>query len=155
MFDFSGGDRSFTFTLEQGQTPDRVSTGIATRIFFNDVEGTFVGVDGSSSIASSVSSTNAFNRITVNAAGFGRSFFGGPNLFDGSTTNPMVNLRTFALTQVSTGPGTGGGTLTISQLQVGAVPEPSTWAMMILGFGFVAGAMRSQRRRTSESLAAA
>jgi hypothetical protein len=29
----------------------------------------------------------------------------------------------------------------------GAVPEPSTWAMMLLGFGFVGGAMRSASRR--------
>lgn len=28
-----------------------------------------------------------------------------------------------------------------------AVPEPATWAMMLLGFGFVGGAMRSARRR--------
>jgi len=28
-----------------------------------------------------------------------------------------------------------------------AVPEPATWAMMILGFGVVAGAMRTARRR--------
>lgn len=29
----------------------------------------------------------------------------------------------------------------------GAVPEPATWAMMLLGFGFVGGAMRSSKRR--------
>lgn len=34
-----------------------------------------------------------------------------------------------------------------------AVPEPATWAMMIAGFGFVGGAMRAQRRRTSVSFA--
>lgn len=28
-----------------------------------------------------------------------------------------------------------------------AVPEPGTWAMMLLGFGFVGGAMRSAKRR--------
>lgn len=30
---------------------------------------------------------------------------------------------------------------------IGAVPEPSTWALMLLGFGLVGGAMRRQRRR--------
>lgn len=30
---------------------------------------------------------------------------------------------------------------------VPAVPEPSTWAMMLLGFGFVGGAMRARRRQ--------
>ncbi|WP_233998123.1 PEPxxWA-CTERM sorting domain-containing protein [Erythrobacter sp. QSSC1-22B] len=28
-----------------------------------------------------------------------------------------------------------------------AVPEPTTWAMMLLGFGFVGGAMRAAKRR--------
>lgn len=30
----------------------------------------------------------------------------------------------------------------------GAVPEPSTWAMLILGFGLIGGAMRSRRRQS-------
>jgi len=29
----------------------------------------------------------------------------------------------------------------------GAVPEPATWAMLLLGFGLIGGAMRTQRRR--------
>lgn len=29
----------------------------------------------------------------------------------------------------------------------GAVPEPGTWAMMLLGFGFIGGAMRSAKRK--------
>lgn len=35
----------------------------------------------------------------------------------------------------------------------GAVPEPATWAMMILGFGFVGGSMRYRKRSTSVSFA--
>jgi hypothetical protein len=34
-----------------------------------------------------------------------------------------------------------------------AVPEPSTWAMLLLGFGFVGGAMRSARRRQKVTVA--
>ena len=30
---------------------------------------------------------------------------------------------------------------------VGAVPEPATWAIMLLGFGFIGGAMRWRRRQ--------
>ena len=38
--------------------------------------------------------------------------------------------------------------VTVSSRSVsGAVPEPATWAMMLLGFGFVGGAMRSAKRR--------
>jgi phospholipase/lecithinase/hemolysin len=35
----------------------------------------------------------------------------------------------------------------LSTLAGTSVPEPSTWAMMLLGFGFVGGALRSARRR--------
>lgn len=41
--------------------------------------------------------------------------------------------------------------LTISNL-VSAVPEPSTWAMMLLGFSFVGGAMRKGKRNRKLSL---
>lgn len=36
---------------------------------------------------------------------------------------------------------------------VAAVPEPATWAMMLLGFGMVAGAARYRRRSASVSFA--
>jgi hypothetical protein len=32
---------------------------------------------------------------------------------------------------------------------IGAVPEPSTWALMILGFGLVGGVIRRQQRQIS------
>lgn len=38
-------------------------------------------------------------------------------------------------------------------LSIGAVPEPATWAMMIVGFGMVGGAARYRRRRTTASIA--
>jgi len=34
----------------------------------------------------------------------------------------------------------------------GGVPEPSTWAMMLLGFGGIGMAMRRSRRRGKQSL---
>lgn len=36
---------------------------------------------------------------------------------------------------------------TLTANAVGAVPEPATWALMLLGFGFVGGAMRSNKRK--------
>jgi hypothetical protein len=36
----------------------------------------------------------------------------------------------------------GGINATVTLDSVAAVPEPATWALMILGFGAVAGAMR-------------
>lgn len=35
---------------------------------------------------------------------------------------------------------------------VAAVPEPATWAMILLGFGFIGGAMRSAKRRHKVSI---
>ena len=38
---------------------------------------------------------------------------------------------------------------TAMQAQLGAVPEAATWLMMILGFGFVGGSLRTARRRAA------
>ncbi len=47
----------------------------------------------------------------------------------------------------SKGKGDGFSHITFFNSRVPAVPEPSTWAMLILGFGAVGGAMRSARKR--------
>jgi hypothetical protein len=44
-------------------------------------------------------------------------------------------------------------TLTGSDIGGGAVPEPATWAMMLIGFGFVGGAMRRRRQQPKVSFA--
>ena len=36
-----------------------------------------------------------------------------------------------------------------NQLNAGGVPEPASWAMMLVGFGAVGGAIRGQRRKVS------
>ena len=69
----------------------------------------------------------------------------------------------FALNQFDS-VGTSVGDLTFNQSsdvlfsgRIGAVqagvPEPGTWAMMLLGFGVVGGAMRYRRRKTTISYA--
>jgi hypothetical protein len=45
-----------------------------------------------------------------------------------------------------------GGTVTAPPV-VGAVPEPATWAMMIVGFGMIGGSMRYRRRKTTVTFA--
>jgi len=51
-----------------------------------------------------------------------------------------------------TGPGQGGvpaglGVRLDSGDLVGAVPEPAAWALMLIGFGFVGGALRSSKSK--------
>jgi PEP-CTERM motif len=52
------------------------------------------------------------------------------------------NLRVNALTYQNT------STASIYRAYIAAIPEPSTWAMMIFGFGLVGGAMRRRIRTT-------
>lgn len=58
--------------------------------------------------------------------------------------------------QTGTGAGTGAGIFLFKQnsinLAPGAVPEPASWAMMLLGFGGIGAAMRRSRRRSATLL---
>jgi len=56
-------------------------------------------------------------------------------------------LNTLTVNGVSRGGGAYGGQL--SFIPATAVPEPVTWAMMLLGFAMTAGAIRYGRRRTA------
>lgn len=51
----------------------------------------------------------------------------------------FLNADTNLFVQVS-------GSATSAQLINSAVPEPATWLMLVLGFGFIGGAMRHQQR---------
>jgi hypothetical protein len=59
-----------------------------------------------------------------------------------------LNPATDTFTAVNTQIGTNGGISHVSFFggPGGAVPEPATWAMMILGFGMVGAGMRMRRR---------
>ena len=62
----------------------------------------------------------------------------GPQLFTGATTAPTLRVGSFGLFD---GPNGASGTLSISTV-VAAIPEPGTWAMMVLGFGLAGAAIR-------------
>lgn len=67
------------------------------------------------------------------------------NLNDGFYS---VNLTTGAATRIGT---IGAGSLIgLSLAPAGAVPEPATWAMMLLGFGAIGATMRRRRSATAK-----
>jgi hypothetical protein len=100
-------------------------------------------------------SVDSYNTLTINSTGAdpivipGLSF---PNAADGNQVNPGTN----GLFRVT---GTEGEHFTsvtfassqnsfeVDNLAVGGVPEPASWALMILGFGGAGAALRGQRRR--------
>lgn len=83
------------------------------------------------------SATNKNSVLRVNGVNIGVGSGFGNNSFAGAVDN--VNLLFSGGQQVSAN---------FEVAPASAVPEPATWAMMLLGFGMVAGAAR-YRRRTS------
>ena len=75
------------------------------------------------------------------------NFANGPTLADGFRGASSYNGRTtaFAFDVLGADQAVGPGS--------GAVPEPATWAMMIMGFGLMGGALRSQRSKPKVSYA--
>ena len=141
------GSKDATFQLDSNPTPDSfTSTFIGDQISFNNVAGIFGGTPG---VASSISfGTNLINKLDITGTSLGFTQFTGPALFTGPASSPVFAPGTFSLVNFVFGPAT----LTISQVAV-AVPEPSSWAMMLIGFGMLGAAARYRRRKTAISYA--
>jgi hypothetical protein len=84
--------------------------------------------------------TNA-NGSSQNSARLSFAFLSGVG-FDSNVDD------TYRVTLKVVGLASGPQALSIDAKLGAGVPEPATWAMMIGGFGFVGGALRSRRRAT-------
>jgi hypothetical protein len=73
-----------------------------------------------------------------------------PDSFSGSLTKPFDALAPFSMTEgASLNLITGGSVTGFSQnMQSGVVPEPSTWALMLIGFAALVG-LAARRRSTA------
>jgi hypothetical protein len=95
------------------------------------------------------------NGQTLTFYGFGDPF-GLPSTYDIGSTGSITGVGnyfpvTFSLnSDINGGSDVGEGLITLRNVK-GAVPEPGTWGMMLLGFGLVGMAMRrgSQNVRVS------
>ncbi|WP_375289324.1 PEPxxWA-CTERM sorting domain-containing protein [Qipengyuania sp.] len=131
--------------------------------------GSTVTLTGGSNSAGSLGWNDVFKTTSLGGAGsdtiqFGQTLYGkqivgahfgnmaGPAknvsvfwLFDfgktGASGVTLKNTQGFSNAQVYNGAFPGGN--------AGAVPEPATWAMLILGFGVVGGVMRRAAKRVS------
>lgn len=141
------GSRNATFTLETDPVvPDRINNQPllgGSQIFFDDVAGIFNGVSSTANI--NFGSGNILAALNINAPGTGLGFtqFGGMDLFSFVGGQPVFNTGTFTFSGIVT----GRSTLTVSEVAAveGAVPEPATWMMMVLGFGALGWFMRRRK----------
>jgi hypothetical protein len=86
--------------------------------------------------------------VTFGSLAIAESFFQGDVIDLGANFGPNIDL-TFGYTLIADGPGGFGFDLAIG----GAVPESSTWAMMLVGFaGLGFAGYRSTRRRAFDGL---
>jgi hypothetical protein len=127
-FDFGyGGD------LQIGLIDDQVS-GFAKGVGFQSMEFT-IQADGVEVLD-----------VTFGSLAIAESFFRDDVIDLGADLGPNIDL-TFGYTLIADGPGGFGFDLAIG----GAVPEPSTWAMMLIGFAGLgyAGYRRARAPRTA------
>ena len=145
LFSFTGqaitGPVTASFTLDSNPVPDDINEQPAFgfgQVFFNNVPGVF---NGKSEIASTIAfgtGLAAQFQILGTSAGFAQ--FGGDPVFTGTFRNPVFSTGTFNF------PGFfSSGTLTVTEAAA-AVPEPASWAMMLIGFAVVGTALRTRRR---------
>jgi hypothetical protein len=133
------GTRQASFEINTATTLPSTSSasGFGDQIQYFDVSGIFGGVAETATIGFG---TDVFADLNIEATGLGFTQYAGADLFTGNPADPEFVLGTFTLPSIVT----GTSFLTISE--VAAVPEPSTWAMMILGFAGV-GCMAYRKKR--------
>lgn len=124
---------------------------------FNELLTFTTDVMGILNIRVDTTATSALNNVTfsnvfLTGTGITGSLALTQALFDPNDTflrnNIAVGAGTFTLNILGT-PGTQNGALSgsVSFASTPAVPEPGTWAMMLLGFGGIGFAMRRRRRQ--------
>lgn len=143
-FSLTGGATA-NWQIDSNPIPDFSS---AVTFAVDNVPGTYAGVAGTRSIRFYTSDIGGGLLLLVDPiTNFTANLFGA-QLFSGPTTNPTFKLGTFALTS---GP-TNQFSLSISETAA-VVPEPATWATMMIGFGLVGGVARYRRRSVRARLA--
>lgn len=144
---YSKAGTSYQFSFEL-PNPFGSSTTTAISDFFYSFGKTTVSTIPTSVTFYDDASSGMFD---LNFLGTSLSFYGA----DIGSTGKITTGTFGSIYNVTAGlnGGAATGTGNIATTTVGAVPEPSTWAMMIIGFGALGMAMRRRRVRTTVSYA--
>jgi hypothetical protein len=117
---------AFNFTLPTGMSSFTVNSTFTDNIA-NNIDFTSVTYDGT-----------AFNIVSTGQNEF--QVLNGVGVTSGGVQHLVVS-------GTSGGSGSYDGVISFSRLT--AVPEPTAWALMIMGFGGVGGVVRSRRRQAA------
>ena len=96
-----------------------------------------------------IGSSIRLNQVTE---GFGDQFATGGEISANPLTAGITNFGYGRTTTVSGGTTlflNDSGNAFVASEAIAAVPEPATWAMMLLGFGTIGGAARYRRRNSN------
>lgn len=156
---FLPGDAEFTTTggttgdISASFSRDGIAAGTFTDLFQFIVDADGVGSGSLATSASTFSSVLNLDFTSVFVNGMMADILRSPNglVEFASITGVPIQLGVLNTIQVngfSRGNGSFGGQATFEE--VPAVPEPSTWAMMLLGFGVIGFALRRRRNTRLE-----
>lgn len=107
-------------------------------------------------------SVDSYNTLTINSTGGSPIVVPGLSFANAADGN-QVSAGTNGLFRVAGTAGerfnsitfsSGQNSFEVDNLAVAGVPEPASWALMILGFGGAGAALRSQRRRPAAAATA-
>jgi hypothetical protein len=156
---YPGGNNSFTIGFSDGNLSPDSFTELLT--FTTDVSGLLNILVGTTTGENGDINDTDFSTVFLTGTGLNGQVaipfsMGEPNE-SRALNNLAVGQGTFTLS-ISGTPGSQNGLLggTVSFRQVtAAVPEPGTWAMMLLGFGAIDFSMRRRRSTTAHLYQAA
>lgn len=94
-------------------------------------------------------SNGLYGGTLLSAANFAGAGAGASNLNYAGALAPSANLYSVTHKYIITDNGAGNGSTSPSITLSAAVPEPGTWALMIMGFGGAGAMLRSRRRQAA------
>ena len=126
-----------------GYTVGTESNVTANSLFYQNIAGGVTNLNGGILLLTLEAFGNNYN---------GNAFISAFGVGNGNCPNGAVNCANFSALADNLALTTTAGTRSVNfaaSSVAGAVPEPGTWAMMLVGFGGIGGAMRRRRKLTN------